>query len=90
VVLKQNVYLGLTAFLDGGMTVQDHKIYKNTIPDDQQAFYFNKTKDALHLGTGLGLRVAINENFIVTVDYGMSLNRQDGTSGLYVGIGNIF
>jgi outer membrane protein assembly factor BamA len=90
VVLKQNLYLGLTAFLDGGMAVQDHKLYLDKVPDDQKSFYFNSTTDRLHLATGLGLRIAVNDNFIISVDYGMALNRQDGTSGLYVGIGNIF
>jgi len=90
VVLKQNLYLGLTAFLDGGMVVQDHKIYINTVPEDQQSFYFNESADRLHLATGLGLRIAINDNFIISVDYGFAMNKQDGTSGLYIGIGNIF
>ena len=90
VVFKQNLYLGLTAFLDGGMTVQDHKIYTNVIPEDQKSFYFNESYDRLHLATGLGLRIAINDNFIIAVDYGFAMNKQDGTSGLYIGIGNIF
>jgi outer membrane protein assembly factor BamA len=90
VVMKQNLYLGLTAFLDGGMVVQDHKIYTNTVPDDQKSFYFNQGADRLHLATGLGLRIAINDNFIISADYGFAMNKQDGTSGFYLGIGNIF
>ncbi|MCK7525243.1 MAG: hypothetical protein MZV64_50375 [Ignavibacteriales bacterium] len=43
-----------------------------------------------HFGAGLGLRAALNENFIISVDYGFSLDHRDGTSGLYIGIGNIF
>ncbi len=90
VVMKQNLYLGLTAFLDGGMVVKDHPVNPNTVPDDQKAFYFSSSADHLHLATGIGLRIAINENFIISADYGVALNRQDGTSGLYLGIGNIF
>jgi outer membrane protein assembly factor BamA len=90
VVLKQNLYLGLTGFLDGGMVVQDHKINTNAVPDDQKSFLFNEPSDKLHLATGLGLRIAINDNFIISVDYGFAMNKQDGASGLYIGIGNIF
>jgi outer membrane protein assembly factor BamA len=90
VVMKQNLYLGLTAFLDGGMVVQDHKINTGNIPDDHKAFYFNQDADRLHLGTGLGLRIAINDNFIISADYGVALNKQDGNSGFYLSIGNIF
>jgi len=90
VILKQNLYLGLTVFLDGGMVVQDHKIDINSVPENQQSFYFNQSSDRLHLATGLGLRIAINDNFIIAVDYGFAMSREDGTSGLYIGIGNIF
>jgi len=90
IVWKQNLSLGLTGFMDGGMVVQDHPIRKDQVPPDQQSFYFFRSADGLHLSTGLGLRVAINRNFIISVDYGFALDKQDGTSGLYVGIGNIF
>lgn len=90
VVMKQNVYLGLTAFMDGGMVVQEHKIDSYNIPDDQKALFFKESADRLHLSAGLGLRIAINNNFILAIDYGKAFNVQDGTSGLYIGIGNIF
>ena len=88
--LKQNLYFGLVGFLDGGMVVQDRKIYKNLVPENLQAFYFNESDDKMHFSTGLGLRVAYSENFILTVDYGFALNKQDGSSGLYIGIGHMF
>lgn len=90
VVLKQNLYLGLTAFLDGGMVVQEHEFSTNAIPEDQKAFFFNESADRLHVSTGLGLRIAINNNFIIAIDYGVALDEQDGANGLYIGIGNIF
>jgi len=89
-LFKQNIYLGLLGFLDGGMTVQDIKVYRDLVPEDQQSFYFNKTHDSMHWSAGIGLRAALNENFIISVDYGFAFNRQDGNSGLYIGIGNIF
>ncbi len=89
-ILKQNIYLGLTGFLDGGMVVQDHPVNINSVPVEKQSFYFNKSADRLHLCTGMGLRIAINENFIIALDYGFALSKQDGNSGLYIGIGNIF
>jgi hypothetical protein len=90
VVMKQNLYLGLTAFLDGGMVVQDHPVYPGNIPEDLRSFYLNSSADRLHLGTGLGLRIAVNDNFIISADYGIALDKQDGASGFYLGIGNIF
>jgi len=88
--LKQNLYFGLVGFLDGGMVVQPKKVYRNLIPENLQSYYFNAASDCLHLSSGLGLRIAYNENFILTVDYGFAFNKQDGSSGLYVGIGHMF
>jgi outer membrane protein assembly factor BamA len=88
--LKQNLYFGLVGFLDGGMVVQDRKVYRNLIPENLRAYYFNVASDCLHLSTGLGLRLALNENFMVTFDYGFALNKQDGSNGLYIGLGHMF
>ncbi len=88
--LKQNLYFGLVGFLDAGMVVQDRKVYKNLIPENLQSFYFNSSGDGMHFSSGLGLRLALNENFMVTVDYGFALNKQDGNSGLYIGLGHMF
>jgi len=88
--LKQNLYFGLVGFLDGGMVVQERKVYSNLVPENEQSFYFNAATDCMHFSTGLGLRLALNENFMLTVDYGFALNKLDGSSGLYIGIGHMF
>ena len=88
-LFKQNFYLGLIGFFDAGMVVQDRPVNRSLVTENQ-SFYFDAEKDTPHFGTGLGLRAALNENFIISVDYGFALDNRDGTSGLYIGIGNIF
>jgi hypothetical protein len=88
-LFKQNFYLGLTGFLDAGMVVQERPVDRSLITEDQ-SFFFDEKNDKPHWGTGLGLRAALNENFIISVDYGFALDNRDGTSGLYLGIGHIF
>ena len=39
---------------------------------------------------GAGLRIALNENFILAIDYGFATNKQDGLKGLYINVGNLF
>lgn len=46
--------------------------------------------NTIHSITGVGLRAALNENFIISVDYGFAFDKQDGSSGLYIGIENVF
>jgi len=89
-VFRQNYSLGLTGFLDGGMVVQDHPVIRSLVPDDETMKYFNKSKDGIHWSAGIGLRAALNRNFVVAIDYGLPFNPQDGNGGLYIGIGNIF
>jgi hypothetical protein len=88
-LFKQNFYLGLLGFFDAGMVVQERPVDKTTVTGDP-AFYFNSSSDRPHFGTGLGLRAALNENFVISADYGFVLDKRDGTSGLYIGIGHIF
>jgi len=89
-LFKQNFYLGLLGFFDAGMVVQDQPVDKTLVPEEEQQVYFDKGHDALHMTTGLGLRAALNENFIISVDYGFALDRRDGNSGLYIGIAHVF
>ena len=87
-LFKQNFYLGLTGFFDAGMVVQDRYVEQDALANSE--FFFDSQHDHPHLGTGIGLRAALNENFIIAVDYGFALDKRDGTSGLYLGISNIF
>lgn len=88
-LFKQNFYIGLTGFFDGGTTVQDKPV-DHSLFGDQQDFFFDQEHDGMHMSSGAGLRLAFNENAIITVDYGFAFDRRDGTSGLYIGVSNIF
>jgi hypothetical protein len=88
-LFKQNFYLGLTGFLDAGMIVQERYVDRNLVPEGYDR-YFGEDNHNLHLASGLGLRAALNENFVIAIDYGFALDRRDGGNGLYLGVSNIF
>jgi len=98
VVKRQNLYLSLNLFSDMGQVVQPVKFNKSeasTIavaldPTHNQADYFTGSDEKLHLSYGAGLRIAINENFIIAADYGRATSRNDGTSGLYIALNFLF
>lgn len=92
ILFNQNLYLALHFFYDAGQVINERELDLSTVPEELQhdERYFDQSHDTLHQGLGLGLRVGLNENFVLVVDYGMALDGRDGTSGLYVGIGNIF
>jgi outer membrane protein assembly factor BamA len=87
VVANQNLYIALSGFLDGGIVTQPYKINTSTLTDtEKQGLGITSTDESMHLGYGGGIRFALNENFIVAVDYGMAAKKEDGKSGLYIGL----
>lgn len=89
---KANLYFALNGFADAGIVVKPFEIDQSSIPSEERDAYFDfsSDNDKLHPTAGAGLRIALNENFILAVDYGIALNKQDGAKGLYISIGNLF
>lgn len=96
--INQDWYLGLNAFSDFGMVTDKIKFPQPSLADIKQYAgdnatvdqFFNPGAEKLHLSAGLGLRVVMNENFIIAVDFGKAFNAQDGNSGLYIGLNYLF
>lgn len=91
--INQNFYIGLNAFTDFGQVVQKIDVESKVAPMSSipQPDYFDFSEpDKLHVSYGAGLRIVMNQNFIVAVDYGMAANEQDGTKGLYIGLNYMF
>ncbi|MCF7824851.1 MAG: outer membrane protein assembly factor [Candidatus Marinimicrobia bacterium] len=84
-IAGQNLYLALNAFTDMGM-VLDPQDDSNIVVGAEST----RGSDKLHLSYGGGLRIVLNENFIVAVDYGLAADEQDGNSGLYIGLGYLY
>jgi hypothetical protein len=89
---KQNIYLALSGFLDGGMVTGKYKFDMSGVPqNDTEAQNLIKGGDEkLHLGAGGGLHIVMNQNFVVAVDYGRALDKGDGKSGLYIGLNFVY
>ena len=93
---KQNVYLGLNAFLDDGMVTRNYDMsYRgdenNSVMKQEYAKYIDTSKpDGFHAAAGGGFRIAINQNFIIAVDYAKPFDKQDGNGSLYINTGYLF
>jgi hemolysin activation/secretion protein len=87
VIANQNFYIALSGFLDGGIVTQPYKLDMSALSQAQKDdLGLLSTDESLHIGYGGGVRFALNENFIVAVDYGMAAKKEDGKSGLYIGL----
>ncbi|HAG16828.1 MAG TPA: hypothetical protein DCG69_09985 [Bacteroidales bacterium] len=86
--INQNFYIGVNGFLDAGKAVA---LIPITVPTGiPTADYFDIGAEALHIGYGAGLKIVMNQNFIISVDYGMAAAAEDGSSGMYIGLNYLF
>ncbi len=89
-LFKQDFYVGTNYFLDMGLITQTYDIDKSAVTESDYSLYFNNESDKPHFSYGLGLKAALNENFVLSADYGIAANQQDGTSGLYITLNYLF
>jgi len=98
--LGQNFYVALSTFYDAGTVSDQIEVSYKKVSEGDLSRYFNIKKknlpyqviesDLLHSGVGGGLHVAMNENFVLAIDYARALDKEDGYSGLYVGLNWMF
>jgi len=63
----------------------------DVLPDDLPAEIIDpNAKEVPHLSFGGGLHFALNQNFIITVDYGIAAKKADGDTGLYINLDYLF
>ncbi len=91
-VFNQNLYMALSAFLDGGMVTGKYEFDESGVPEDDPLAQelFPDSKETLHMGAGGGLHIVMNQNFIIALDYGRALDPGDGKSGTYIGLNFLF
>jgi hypothetical protein len=87
--INNNFYLGLNGFTDFGKVTKKIALPSSSFLT-QNPEYFKTDAEKFHYSYGAGLRIVMNENFVIAADYGMTPNVQDGTSGMYIGLNYLF
>jgi hypothetical protein len=88
--INNNFYLGLNGFTDFGQVTQKIDIINENGFFPQPENYFDTGAEKMHFSYGAGLRIVMNQNFVVAVDYGLAADERDGDSGLYIGLNYLF
>ncbi len=88
ILLNQDIYLALNPFVDAGKVLKKIDIPSESLAGNTD--YFLTDEEALHTSVGAGLKIVLNQNFIVSVDYGKALDERDGGGGLYIGLNFLF
>ncbi|MBR9998265.1 MAG: BamA/TamA family outer membrane protein [Cyclobacteriaceae bacterium] len=93
VIFNQNLYIGTNLFFDAGRVVDEMDIDFSGAEEElgeDFPMYFNPGAESVHMSSGIGLKVGLNENFIVSLDFGKAFDRQDGNTGFYINLNYLF
>ena len=89
--LKQNFYLGTNLFFDSGIILKPIEMNLSDVSLQDQAKYFRPYQSGkFHSSAGVGLKIGWNDNFIISADFGKAFNKQDGNTGMYIGLNYLF
>jgi len=90
--INQNFYLGMNGFFDTGYILDPIDWNLSNLTPIEKAVYFKlDTKDSFHSSLGGGIKVAMNQNFIISVEMGKPLNESDGSKmGTYINLNYLF
>lgn len=105
-IKKEHFYIGVNPFMDMGMVLIPYKLDEqnliSVIEEKDPTFdiatlgdYIDFNNSSIykpHLSAGIGLKIAMNENFILSLDWALPFNKQDGAnmSNFYIKIGYMF
>jgi len=94
-LFRQNFYIALSAFVDAGMVTQKYDFNTSRLSEGLPADFPDQivdldAKEVPHVGFGGGIHFALNQNFIVTADYGLAAKKEDGSTGLYINLNYLF
>jgi hypothetical protein len=89
--INQDFYMGFNTFVDFGQVTKKIDTGNIYMPvSEMSTNYFNRGVEKIHTSYGAGLRLVMNYNFVMAVDYGIATNSQDGDSGIYIGLNYLF
>ena len=96
-IARQAFYVGINPLFDIGYITDPVELNRSetelralTALDGVLYEDFFSSKDGFHMSAGAGLKIAMNENFILSVDFAKALDKQDGNTGLYIMLGYMF
>ena len=96
--INQNWYIALNPFLDAGMITKarafdrqkGENLAQEIINKDVLGIYSGDGYEGVHASAGLGVKIVMNHNFIISCEYGKPFDKRDGKGGLNIGTNYIF
>jgi len=106
-IKKEHFFFGVNPFVDAGMILQPYELNENiirqNIAENDPDFNINDLSNYIvfgdeanvyrpHISAGLGLKLMMNDNFVLSVDWAIPFDKRDndGMANLYIKIGYMF
>jgi len=89
-LFRQNFYCAITAFTDAGMVTQKTSLELSGVPQAEYDSYFCSTSQRPHFTFGMGGKLVMNQNFVISGDLGKAASSDDGSWGMYIGVNFLF
>jgi outer membrane protein assembly factor BamA len=83
VLFNQNLYLALSGYADAGMITGKYKLPETADPEGIE-WLEKGEEEELHTSYGWGIHGALNDNFIVSLNYARAMDPRDGVKGTYL------
>lgn len=88
--IGQAWYVAINPFFDMGYLAQERYASRQSQTGMQLLGIYSGTPDKVHMSAGAGLKLVMNQNFIITCEWGKPFDRRDGLSGMNIGLNYIF
>ena len=95
--LKQDCYLGLNGFYDFGRVTKNIEMpadlssnFGSLYETESYSDYFKPGTEKFHQSAGVSIMLAMNQNFVISIDIGKAFNEQDGNIGFSIGLNYLF
>jgi outer membrane protein assembly factor BamA len=96
-LFNQDIYIGLDLFYDIGIITNTIDLpgnlettFNTLYPTDNFTDYFKPGEEKLHQCVGVSIMPVMNQNFVIAIDIGKALDKQDGNIGFSMGLNYLF
>lgn len=92
--IKQMWRVALNPFVDVGVVTRGYRLKEQRAAAERHPEYasllYSGAKSGVHGSAGVGAKLIMNQNFILSVEWGMPFDKRDGRSGMNIGLNYIF
>lgn len=88
--IGQNWYVATNPLFDAGMVTRLYKGEELSAFYDKSVADLRKEAHKLHCSAGVGVKLAMNENFIISAEWAKPFMKTDGDSALYIALNYVF